>query len=405
MDQSVEVIANELYWTSSSSVPTDTASTRFFSIDKELVYEPFVMDFGPLSLAATFRYCHKVSKMLQEERGRRKVVHVCSTDPNKRSNAACLLGCFQVIVLGRSASESWSRLSRVTTPFKPFRDATYGSESEMLEVPVVLKGLEKAIRLGCFDYHTFDAHFFEFYERVENGDFNWLIPNKMLAFAGPSPTSRDPNGYVVCTPEDFISVFRSLGVSLVVRLNKQQYDRQRFISNGVKHVDLYFADGSCPKRQIIDHFLDIAELEAGALAVHCKAGLGRTATLIGLYAMKHYLMTAEEFIGWARLARPGSILGQQHRFLIEMEHEMHQAGIALRATPSMGPSGDLAVLGLTSQLDAMSLNSREAAKDLVTPASPFAREDKGQGQRLRDAKRIGQERAHASPVGSRAASK
>jgi len=57
--------------------------------------------------------------------------------------------------------------------------------------------------------------------------------------------------------------------------------------------------------------LKISEAEPGALAIHCKAGLGRTGTLIGLYAMKHFKFPAADFIGWIRIARPGSILGPQ----------------------------------------------------------------------------------------------
>lgn len=41
-------------------------------------------------------------------------------------------------------------------------------------------------------------------------------------------------------------------------------------------------------------FLSIVEEEPGALAVHCKAGLGRTGVLICCYIMKHYGFTARE---------------------------------------------------------------------------------------------------------------
>lgn len=57
------------------------------------------------------------------------------------------------------------------------------------------------------------------------------------------------------------------------------------------------------------------------MAIHCKAGLGRTGTLIGLFAMKHYKFPAAAFIGWIRIARPGSILGPQQHYLIERERE------------------------------------------------------------------------------------
>jgi cell division cycle 14 len=74
---------------------------------------------------------------------------------------------------------------------------------------------------------------------------------------------------------------------------------------------LFFIDGSTPPQNIVDEFLKISEAEPGALAIHCKAGLGRTGTLIGLYAMKHFKFPAADFIGWIRIARPGSILGPQ----------------------------------------------------------------------------------------------
>jgi cell division cycle 14 len=45
-------------------------------------------------------------------------------------------------------------------------------------------------------------------------------------------------------------------------------------------------------------FLDACDGTDGAIAVHCKAGLGRTGSCIGCYIMKVFKFTAEEAIGW-----------------------------------------------------------------------------------------------------------
>lgn len=75
-------------------------------------------------------------------------------------------------------------------------------------------------------------------------------------------------------------------------MNEPKYDKNVFIDNGIDHSDLFFIDGSVPPKTIVDEFLKISENESGAMAIHCKAGLGRTGTLIGLYAMKHFKFPA-----------------------------------------------------------------------------------------------------------------
>lgn len=187
-----------------------------------------------------------------------------------------------------------------------FRDASYGDCAYDCTVLHCLKGLEIAIKLGWYTFKTFDPKEYEYYEKVENGDLNWIIPNKFLAFMGPVDNKREQRGN---QPEDYIQVFKHFGVSNIVRLNEARYDKTKFTKHGFKHSDLFFIDGSTPSDNITNEFLKLSEQERGVIAVHCKAGLGRTGTLIGCYAMKHYKFPAAYFIGWIRIARPGSILG------------------------------------------------------------------------------------------------
>ena len=80
----------------------------------------------------------------------------------------------------------------------------------------------------------------------------------------------------------------------------------------------------------------MSERDPGVLAVHCKAGLGRTGTLIGCYAMKHFKFPAAFFIGWIRIARPGSILGPQQHYLLDKE-ALYLGKLSLNSRVEMSP--------------------------------------------------------------------
>ena len=82
---------------------------------------------------------------------------------------------------------------------------------------------------------------------------------------------------------------------------------------------------------LLHRVIDSFESEPNAIAVHCKAGLGRTGTCIGCWAMKHYGFTAEEIIGWLRVCRPGSVIGPQQHYLQQMQPIMWRLGDEMRA--------------------------------------------------------------------------
>ncbi|KAJ3015659.1 Dual specificity protein phosphatase cdc14a [Thoreauomyces humboldtii] len=123
---------------------------------------------------------------------------------------------------------------------------------------------------------------------------------------------------------DLIRFLKSHQVGTVVRLNNRTYDRSPMVAAGITHVELYFPDGTTPPDGILMRFLELCESTPGAIAVHCKAGLGRTGTLIASYLMKHYKFTASEVISLLRILRPGCVVGPQQNYLQSMQSKLHK---------------------------------------------------------------------------------
>ena len=148
-------------------------------------------------------------------------------------------------------------------------------------------------------------------------------------------------GVFTLAVEQYAALFKRLNITCVVRFNKKLYDRAIFQKAGIRHVDLWYEDGSNPSEAILQRFLALCEQEAGGVAVHCKAGLGRTGTNIGAYMMKHFGYSARECIGWMRICRPGSVIGPQQQFLVEAEDRLWREGAVFRQQRANWPEQPL----------------------------------------------------------------
>ncbi|XP_065832337.1 dual specificity protein phosphatase CDC14A-like [Oscarella lobularis] len=277
-----EVIKDRLYFATLRTCPRSTLSVHYFNIDDEFHYENFYADFGPLNLAMLYRYCWK----LNETQGKyvfvrwtrsnglcfffqssaltkKKIVHYTSYDNNrKRANAAYLVGAYAIIYHRKSPEEVFASLTSGQPPYLPFRDASCGSY------------LSLRVRFAC------------------------------------------PIGYPRHAPDTCCDYFRRHNVTCVVRLNRKMYEAKRFREANFDHHDLYFVDGSTPDNTILKKFFSIAENSKGAIAVHCKAGLGRTGHVDCVVL---YRFTAAEAIAWIRLCRPGSVIEPQQYYVAEKQ--------------------------------------------------------------------------------------
>ena len=272
----VVLVPDRLYFSVTNIRPTSSAKVRYFSIenDPEFLYQPFFSDFGPLSLLHVHKFYVLVSKNISQKKDM-KFHFVTTSSPNSLANAVFIASAFRMIYLKISAEEAMSPFASIAASLKPYRDASSFPSTYDLTVLSCLQGLKKAMSLGWYNPEMFNAREWEENEIVANGDMNWLIPDKLMAFASPHDKREIQPGWFVSTPNDLVPKFHSLGINHVVRLSKKFYDETVFVKNGIKHTELFFPDGTIPPLDILKKFLKIIEGD-DVVALHCKAGLGRT---------------------------------------------------------------------------------------------------------------------------------
>jgi cell division cycle 14 len=176
---------------------------HYFSIDNELVYWNFFLDFGPLNLGQLYRFCTKLEQKLQTLPNH-SICFYTSNAPAKRANAVCLIGCWQLLYLHRTPEEALhgfrpalpnvtfglpetnrtskpplvTRANPTISPLPTFHDASPCACSYELTVYDCLKGVAKAHLYRFFDFDNFDVEEYEHFEQVEvssHGKMSFLV--------------------------------------------------------------------------------------------------------------------------------------------------------------------------------------------------------------------------------------
>jgi cell division cycle 14 len=267
------------------------------------------------------------------------------------TNAVFLLGCYMILKLDMTPEQATSRFRWLAPSLiEPYRDATFAPADFRLSLLDCWRGLAKGKQHGWVRYcatgymwGAVDMDEYRHYDSVAQGNLTEVVPGKLVAFQGPvdlpggAEYRDDERGARVFSPGFYADLLLEMGVDTVVRLNEARYDAAELTSRGLGHVELEFDDCTCPPAAVVAAFLAAVEAAEGAVAVHCKAGLGRTGTLIALYLMRERGFGAREAMGWLRIMRPGSVIGEQQRYLCAMEAAMRRSE---RADPATGDAAD-----------------------------------------------------------------
>ncbi|KAI1660246.1 phosphatases II [Daldinia decipiens] len=318
---------------------SDRHPPYYFTVDDSLLYNAFHHDFGPLHIGHLYRFALHFHDVLgAKENQHRPIVFWSRADPRSRANAACLLACYMVLIQSWPPHLALAPIAQVDPPLMPFRDAGYSQADYGITVQDIVYGVWKAKEEGCCVLDNFDLDEYEKFERVEHGDFNWITPH-FLAFASPqhSPVARitesselydtlpktlsavDSHPSLPQSFKNVLSHFSERSIGLVVRLNSPLYSPSYFEALGIQHLDMIFEDGTCPPLSTVRKFIKLAHetitVRKKGIAVHCKAGLGRTGCLIGAYLIYRHGFTANEVISFMRFMRPGMVVGPQQHWL------------------------------------------------------------------------------------------
>ena len=143
-------------------------------------------------------------------------------------------------------------------------------------------------------------------------NFSWIIPGKLAGSMGPANRQQ-------------LLYLKDQGVGAVLRMEPRTVSAE-----GIGLVDMaeFVVDFAAPTLDQIDRmiaFIDGQLAASSPVAVSCRAGVGRTGTVLACYLV-HTGHDADEALDEVRRLRPGSVEAiPQERTVYDYEEKLRRA--------------------------------------------------------------------------------
>jgi hypothetical protein len=160
------------------------------------------------------------------------------------------------------------------------------------------------------------------YDDPANGNFHFVVPDRLLLFHEPEPTPDGLPWYDEGRVRHFSAayyadLFAHFGVSVVLRVGPRAPAAERaaaaaiFAARGMDAEDVPIDEDSPDLLRSIDRFLSLTRRAPGPVAVHGgPAGLGRAAALVAACLVGQHGFPPPAALAWLRIARPPA--GDRH---------------------------------------------------------------------------------------------